>query len=234
MADLEATMRTTFAGRELTDDDVDDATIHHLLDVARFAPSGGNRQGWRVVVVRDDDTKRELLVRCAPTFATYRAMAAAGETPFQTVTPTSVDVATVEAAATIEAADRLPGWLEQMAVAPVVLVIGVDLGEVAAMDAELDRVGIVGGASIYPFVHNILLAARANGLTGALTTFLARSEHEVAELLGFGDHVAVAAMVPIGRPAKVISRLSRHPVEKFARVDRWEGGEPLTPPGEAS
>ncbi len=50
-------MRTTFAAREFTGDPVPDEALFKILDRARFAPSGGNRQGWRVIVVRDPATK---------------------------------------------------------------------------------------------------------------------------------------------------------------------------------
>ena len=46
-------MRTTFAARDFAADPVPDEVLHRILDNARFAPSGGNRQGWRVIVVRD-------------------------------------------------------------------------------------------------------------------------------------------------------------------------------------
>ncbi len=55
-------MRTTFSARDFTTDPVPDELIVTILDHARFAPSGGNRQGWRVIVVRDRATK-EALVR---------------------------------------------------------------------------------------------------------------------------------------------------------------------------
>ena len=51
--DLIEVMRTTFAAREFTDDPVPDEVLSRILGAARFAPSGGNRQGWRVIVVRD-------------------------------------------------------------------------------------------------------------------------------------------------------------------------------------
>ena len=50
-------MRTTFSAREFTADPVPDSVLVTILDHARFAPSGGNRQGWKVVVVRDQKTK---------------------------------------------------------------------------------------------------------------------------------------------------------------------------------
>ena len=87
----------------------------------------------------------------------------------------------------------------------------------------LDRVGIVSGGSIYPFAWNILLAARNEGLAGVLTTFLAPSEAEVQDRLGWPAYIAVAAAIPIGRPRRQLTRLSRHPVEEFARVGRWDG-----------
>ena len=46
-------MRTTFAARDFTDDEMPDETLYRILDNARFAPSGGNRQGGRVIVVKD-------------------------------------------------------------------------------------------------------------------------------------------------------------------------------------
>ncbi len=220
MADLEATMRATFAARSFTDEDVPDDVVHHLLDVARFAPSGGNRQGWRVVVVRDPGTRARLVDLCRPTLAVYVAQVAAGENPWNTIDPSSVDIEAVRA----DPPD-LP-WLDGIAAAPVHLVIGVDLRVVASFDRHLDRVGVISGASIYPFVHNILLAARGAGWGGALTTFLAGAEAEAQALLGFPTEVAVAALVPLGRPTEVLTRLSRRPVDEFARRERFDG-EPL-------
>ena len=222
MADLEATMRATFAARDFTGEDVSDDVVHHLLDVARFASSGGNRQGWRVVVVRDGDTKRRLIELGRPTMAVYMTQAAAGERPFNTVEPTAVDIADAEA----NPPDL--SWVDGLAEAPVHLVIGVDLREVAAFDAELDRVGVVAGASIYPFVHNVLLAARSIDLGGTLTTFVSRAEPAVRELVGFPDHVAIAALVPLGHPTRLLTRLRRAPVEEFARWERWDG-DPVRP-----
>ncbi len=217
MAELEATMRSTFAARDFTDEEVSDEVVHHLLDLARFASSGGNRQGWRVVVVREHETKRRLIELGRPTMAVYVTQAAAGERPFNTVHPTAVDIAQAEA----DPPDL--SWVDGLVDAPVHLVVGVDLQEVSAFDAELDRVGVVAGASIYPFVHNVLLAARSLGLGGTLTTFVSRAESAVQELVGFPDHVAVAALVPLGHPTKLLTRLRRAPVEEFARWERWDG-----------
>jgi nitroreductase len=79
-------------------------------------------------------------------------------------------------------------------------VVAVDLKLVASMEADLDRVGIVSGASVYPFPWNILLAARHEGFAGALTTLAAAQEPAVQVLLGLPPHVALAAVIPLGRP----------------------------------
>ena len=79
--ELTEAMRTTFACREFTDDPVPDEVLHRILDEARFAPSGGNRQGGHVVVVRDPAIRRRLGELAQPTLRVYAAQAAAGETP---------------------------------------------------------------------------------------------------------------------------------------------------------
>src|SRR5437764_1498193 len=58
--ELDDVLRTTFSARDFTSDPLPDATLYRILDRARFAPSGGNRQGWRVVVVRDRATREAL------------------------------------------------------------------------------------------------------------------------------------------------------------------------------
>ncbi|MEJ6682940.1 MAG: nitroreductase family protein, partial [SAR86 cluster bacterium] len=60
-------MRTTFAARQYTEDLVSDKTLYRLLDNARFAPSGGNRQGWRVLVIKDTARRQALREIMAPT-----------------------------------------------------------------------------------------------------------------------------------------------------------------------
>jgi nitroreductase len=105
----------------------------------------------------------------------------------------------------------------------VVLVVCVDLGAVAATDQDLDRVGIVGGASVYPLVWNILLAARNEGYGGNLTTMAVPEEPRLRALLGIPGTYAVAALLPLGRPVKQVSRLTRRPVSELAVCERFDG-----------
>ena len=211
-------MRTTFGCREFTGDAMPDADLVTILDQARFAPSGGNRQGWKVIVVRDQATKDALVELSLPALRLYMAQRAAGENPWNTIEPSSVDPASVD-----QGDDRGLEWYRGIAAAPVVLVVGLDLRVVASADSKLDRIGVVSGGSIYPFVQNILLAARALGYGGTLTTFLAAAEPAAQELLGLPSEVAIAALVPLGRPKRNITKLTRQPVSAFARLERWDG-----------
>ncbi len=216
--ELTEAMRTTFACREFTDEPVSDEVLHRILDVARFAPSGGNRQGGHVVVVRDPAVRRRLGELLQPTLRVYAAQAAAGETPFNSVHPTAIDVE----AALRTPTDILP-MFDHLDEVPVVLVVTVDLAKVASVDKDLDRVGLDTGASIYPLVWNILLAARAEGLGGVLTTLIVPAETDVQALLGLPDSHAIAALIPLGRPVKQLTRLRRRPVEEFVTVDHFDG-----------
>jgi nitroreductase len=101
---------------------------------------------------------------------------------------------------------------------------------VASLDQFLDRVGVVSGASIYPFAWNILLAARNEGLAGTINTMAVAEEPQLKELLGIPPHVAVAAVIPLGRPVKRVKRLSRKPVSEFATLERFDGPPLPDPP----
>ena len=214
-------LSSTFAAREFTDDPLPDEILFTILDHARFAPSGGNRQGWRVLVVRDRATREALAALTAPAAKRYIAQVNAGENPWNSVDPTSVD------AQTIERTPLAPRLVEPVLKAPVVLVVGVDLKVVAATDQYLERVGIVGGASVYPFAWNILLAARHEGFGGTITTLAVAQEPKLQELLGIPRHVAVCAIMPLGRPVKALTKLKRNAVPEFTMLERW-GGPPLT------
>jgi len=210
-------MRTTFAARDYTDDTVSDETLHRILDNARFAPSGGNRQGWRVIVVKSKAVRGKLRAAMAPTIKQYKAQAQGGETPFNSINPSKVT------AETIEATSPAFPLVDDLESAPVVLVVCVDLTCVSSFDKDLPRVGVISGASIYPFVWNILLSARNEGLGGVLTTFLSNQETEAKTILNLPNHFAVASMIGIGKPKKQLTKLRRKPVEQFVRIDSWEG-----------
>lgn len=220
--ELRDVMRTTPAVRAFTGEPVPDEVVHAILDVARFAPSGGNRQGWHVILLRDRSTRTRIRELYQLGWREYTAHQRAGLVPFAPVdggrwTGPAVDLEEARATpAPLPFADHLED-------VPVLLVVTVDLSQLAVMDNGLDRQSIVGGASVYPFCHNVLLAARDVGLGGVLTTVLTRQEPAVKELLGIPDGHAVAALVALGHPEKQLTKLRRASVEELTSVDRFDG-----------
>jgi len=221
--DLQESLRTTGAVRRFTTEPVDDATVYALLDDARFAPSGGNRQGWRVAVVKDIERRRQLGVLMQRVWNEYRSADGASTAPFAVVDdeggPTPAADPGVAAGAPFVANDLLDHITE----IPVVLTVAADLRLIAMMDRDLDRVPITGGASIYPFCWNLMLAARARGLGGVITTFLARAEPAARSIIGLPPASAIAATIFIGHPVHQPTRLRRDPVESFTTIDSFDG-----------
>jgi nitroreductase len=123
----------------------------------------------------------------------------------------------------VQQADEFADSLHEV---PVHLVVCSNLADLAIVDAELERPSIVGGASVYPFVQNVLLGLRAEGLGAALTTLLAPAEPAVKSLLAIPDGVAIAAYVLVGERADPWpQQLARKPVDQFAFAERYD--EPL-------
>ena len=210
--DLLDNLRTTGAVRGFTTDPVEDATVASVLDTARFAPSGGNRQPWKVAVVKDAALRQTLAGLMRPVWEEYCGANAAGRRPF--VLGRSIDAPPV----------AVPNALiDDIGSVPVVLAIAADLQEIAIMDGNLDRPPVVGGASIYPFCWSILLAARAHGLGGVLTTFLSRAEPAAAPVLGLPADHALVATIFLGVPTHQNTKLRRNPVNSFATIDRFDG-----------
>jgi len=223
--DLVETLRTTGAVRDFRPEPVPDEMVTRVLDTARFAPSGGNRQAWKVIVVRDADTRRALRQIYLKGWYPYLAMGAAGLVPWAPVTDRAAETTALEAVGAVaESAAAGPGgFAEHLEDVPVLLVLLADLRGLAAVDRDLDRYTLVGGASIYPFAWSILLAARAEGLSGVMTTMATLHEDEVRRLLAVPDDFAVAAVLALGWPVHQPTKLRRTPVADFARVDRFDG-----------
>lgn len=210
-------MRTTAAIREFTDDPLPDEVLHRILDAARFAPSGGNRQGAHLVLVTDQATRAALAELNEPAVRRYVAQSQAGEKPWNPLHPPG------PSPEEIAATDVPASFTRPVLTAPVVVVVAVDLGVVAAMDQDLDRIGLVAGGSVYPLAWNILLAARAEGYGGTFTTMAVAREPQVKELLGLPDEYAVACVIPLGKPVHQPTRLKREPVEGFVTWQRYDG-----------
>lgn len=220
--ELYEAMRTTPATRAFTEAAVPDEILHRILDHARFAPSGGNRQGWHVIVLRDPQIRRRIQELYGLGWREYMAHVDEGLVPFAPReqgrwTGPAVDLDAARKVA------RPHEFTDNLASVPVLLLLVADLAALACVDNGLGRQSIIGGGSVYPFGHNILLAARNEGLGGVMTSVLARQEPAVRELIGIPDDHAVAGLIALGHPERTIRRLRRHPVEEFTTVDRFDG-----------
>jgi nitroreductase len=215
--ELHEAMRCAPTSRRFKEDPVPRETILRVFDAARFAPSGGNRQGWRVVVVEDPERRRALRDLYLPAWRAYTEQTGAAQILAK---PEDFDERAVRMV------NRANDYAEGLDRVPMHLVIGVRLEDLAVTDAGLPRQSIVGGASIYPFVQNLLLALRAEGLAAAMTTLLVPAEADVRPLLEIPEEIALAAHVGVGFPADPWpQKLSRKPVGEFAFSERF--GEPL-------
>ncbi|MFN2377761.1 MAG: nitroreductase family protein [Candidatus Binatia bacterium] len=207
--DFLETVRTTHTCRHYRPDPVPAEVLRRVLDAARFAPTGGNRQGVRFLLVQDAAKRRALRDLYLPLWEQYasRAVAKPGA-PLPKL---------------LQNADHMARHLEEV---PVHVVVCAQVADLMATDRHLERISVVAGASIYPSVQNLLLAARNEGLGTALTTLLCAVEPKVKELLGIPDGVATAALVALGYPEKGFPKsLPRRPVEEIAFGDTY--GVPL-------
>ncbi len=215
-------MRTLGSVREFENRPVPREIISRIFEHARFAGSGGNRQGWHAVVVESPEARSALTRISSIGYREYMAQTMAGAVPFAA----GDDGAWHGSIVDLEAArstDSPIGLVASIESAPVLLVIVADLRTLAVTDIDSDHISIIGGASIYPFVHNVLLAARNEGLAGVLTTFACRAEPELRELLALPASHAVAAVIPLGYPVHQATKLKRKSISEFVTIDRFDG-----------
>jgi nitroreductase len=215
--DLYEAMRGAPTSRRFTAEPVAREALLRALENARFAPSGGNRQGWRVVAVEDPQRRAALAQLYLPHWRAYLELTGGAR---MLAEPEAFDPARTRM---VRLADE---YAQNLAHVPLHLVVGVRLAELAVTDEALPRTSIVGGASVYPFVQNLLLALRAEGLGAAMTTLLVPAEAQVRELLDIPEDVALAAHIGVGHRADPWpTRLARKPVQQVAFSERF--GEPL-------
>ena len=186
------------AMRRLKPDPVPDDLIWKVLDAAIRAPSGGNRQPWNFIVIRDPDTKKKIAEYYLDSWnKSYGLIKQAA-------------LASPATAKTYSSAEYLANHLAEV---PVLIIATVNLSGVAPVTPP--------GASIYPAVQNLMLAARALGLGTALTTFHRAHEAEVKQLLGIPEGVDTLALIPLGWPRGKFGAGQRIPTEKVTYWDKW-------------
>jgi len=211
--ELYEAMGTTRAVRRLRPDPIPDDVLRRVLTAATHAPSGGNRQAWRMLVVKDPGIKQRLQ---ALWLEPWRLYAEAGRAALQAAPEASRD----KGLRSLAAGDYLAEHLHEV---PAIVVLCFDARGLAITDAKLARPSVVGGASIYPAVQNLLLACRAEGLGCVLTTLLCAFEEEVRPILELPPQWYLGAFVPIGYPVgRGHGPVSRRPLEAMTFLDRWD------------
>jgi nitroreductase len=209
--DLIEAMTTTGTCRHYRPDPIPDEVFERAFGAARFAPQGANVQPVRWIVVRDAANRRALADLYAPLWQDYLA-AFRERLPALRPLPRA-----------IAEADH---FARQLGDCPGILVCCVRMDRLLATDADLDRLSIVGGASVYPYVQNLCLALRAEGVGTAITTLLCSVEDDVRRLLDIPGEFGTACHVAAGYPARPWPRqLRRRSVRETVFGERF--GEPI-------
>ena len=206
--DIFEAIYTLRAMRRLKTDPVPEELVWKVLDAAIRAPSGGNLQPWRFVVVTDAAKKAKIgewyLDGWNKMYGPRR----------------DVPITDPAAARTFKSADHLANHIAE---APV-LIFATVMSNMASVSGA--------GPNIFPAVQNLMLAARALGLGTTLTTLHKHHDADVKELLGIPDGVETMALIPMGWPKGKFGSGPRRPVEEVTHWDAW--GTKREPPTGAS
>jgi nitroreductase len=204
--DLFHIMRTTRAMRRLKPDPVPDELVHQILQAGQWAANGGANQRWRFLVIKDRSIKEQVQKWYQKAFDEVVGPRYRGSEPPPGSSPGRYR----------RQHDAVEYLTEHYHEAPVWIVACQDDGEETPTRSA--------GASIYPAVQNMLLAARALGLGATLTSRHLRHEKEVEEILGLPPGVHSYAILPIGYPMGNFGPVRRGPLADVVYQDRW--GEP--------
>jgi nitroreductase len=210
-------LTTTRAIRRYRDEPVPEEVLRDVLFAATRAPSGSNRQPFRFVVLSDGprakEAKRLFGEAARAAWAAKRRADGYDEgSGARTDSPKARVAATMQHY--VDHLDRVP-----------VLILPCLLRRREA------RVG--DGGSIYPACQNLLLAARALGYGGVMTSWHRPVEDELRRLLQIPEEAFVAGAITLGRPAGSHGPVRRRPLGQLVFEDRWEAPAPwaLDPPG---
>jgi len=208
--DAREAMRTIGTCRRYRPDDVPDEVLYRAVEAARFAPQGGNRQPTRLVAVRDRAKKERLRDLYLVPWRKYYEAASAGRQ------------ALGEYDSAQRAADAANDFAHALAEVPLIIVVCARIDALHITDAGQNRPSVVGGASIYPFVQNLCIALRVEGVATTLTTLLCEYDAEVRDLLEIPDTHLTACHLAAGYPERGFpTHLRRLPVEETTFVDRF-------------
>jgi nitroreductase len=198
-------MFTTRAMRRLKPDPVPPDLIEQILRAGQAAPNGGNTQDWGFLVVKDPAIKAAVQVYYQRAYDEFTSKFHAVHVE---ATPPGA-----ERDKLLRQGEAVAYLTEHFHEAPVWIV--------ACLKVEPRGAGAGSGASIYPAVQNMLLAARALGLGATLTSRHMAFGKDVDAIFGLPEHVASFAIVPIGYPMGKFGPVRRGPLGDFTHLDRW-------------
>jgi nitroreductase len=211
-AGLYEVLCTTRAIRRLRPDPVPDEVLERVLRAAVCAPSGGNAQPWRVIVIRDPRRKAALSEHFATTWDQYSA-------PGKAMMQRLPEDKRIRGERVMAAGDALA---RDFARSPVVLAWVHDPRLLANQGEQDVQPNFLFGGSLYPAIQNLLLACRAEGLGGVITTMIWRREEAVLELLDVPAPWRLHAITPIGYPrCGGHGRIARKSLDKMVFRDSW-------------
>jgi nitroreductase len=195
-------MRTARAVRRFTDDPVPDKVLGRCLEAATWAPSGGNQQPWRFIVLRSERSRAAIAAGAAGALDVIQRV-------YKMQRPDGSDNSTRarSAAAVFEVHDRA---------ADVPLAV---LFTFQPLPATPD---LLQGASIYPAMQNFLLACRTEGLGAVVTGWAVTGEDELRSAVGVPDDWELASLVVAGWPRGSHGPVRRKPVREVVALDTWD------------
>jgi len=201
--DLFEIMQTTRAMRRLKPDPVPDELIRKILQAGVCAPNGANNQKWRFLVIKDPKIKQQVQVYYKRALDEVMGPHYRSSTPPPGVTPEAYMRQFAAVNYLTDHFHEAPVWI------------------VACLDEGTSTPKRGSGASIYPAVQNMLLAARALGLGTTLTTRHLLYEKETEAALGLPPGVHSYAILPIGYPMGKFGPVGRGPLADIVYEDRW-------------
>ena len=184
--------------RYFKDEEIPDEIIHTLIEIATKAPSGGNSQPWRFLVVKNQDIKNEIASLYLKSWNLAYGSDSKGERNLEQKVMTSASY-----------------LAENIATAPVWVI--------ACLNHEGNDSHMGRGASIYPAVQNFLLGCMEFGLGSVITTLHKRYEKEVKQLLGIPENTETAALLPVGYldDKEKYGPTKRSPVNQITYENNW-------------
>ena len=194
-------MGSARAIRYLKPDPVAPELIEKLIWAATRASSPGNSQAWEFVVVTDTEKKARI------GGAISDAVSAVMRDPAPDA-DRSVRLMLSGAKALANA----------LSTAPVLVLV---CGRFIYPPGKPEELMV--WSACYPAAQNLIVAARALGLGATFTTFQRRAERAVRETLGIPDDVRMAALIPVGWPARPHGPVNRRPVEEVMHWEGWQG-----------